>query len=193
MEVSLLAALMGIYSAAFKVSRIIRQEHYDNYHVFRGGDHDLLLIPVDSSHALLLAGRGLADSDRILQTVEGMLFVRGDVENILRSLGVVTDDTETESDVHEAESDESTRSTQTEDEEPEPEVDVDELFAVAGKKKGVKDLDAFWDDAIEKTGNLPINADVITFADAQKLGLKPGEAAIKMTGPLRSTGQLKKK
>jgi hypothetical protein len=142
---------------------------------------------------LLLAGRGLADSDRILQTVEGMLFVRGDVENILRSLGVVTDDTETESDVHEAESDESTRSTQTEDEEPEPEVDVDELFAVAGKKKGVKDLDAFWDDAIEKTGNLPINADVITFADAQKLGLKPGEAAIKMTGPLRSTGQLKKK
>jgi hypothetical protein len=85
------------------------------------------------------------------------------------------------------------RSTQTEEEEPEPEVDVDELFAVAGKKKGVKDLDAFWDDAIEKTGNLPINADVITFADAQKLGLKPGEAAIKMTGPLRSTGQLKKK
>ncbi len=30
-----------------------------------------------------------------------------------------------------------------EDVEPEPEVDVDELFAVAGKKKGVKDLDAF--------------------------------------------------
>jgi CheY-like chemotaxis protein len=193
MEVSLLAALMGIYSAAFKVSRIIRQEHYDNYHVFRGGDHDLLLIPVDSSHALLLAGRGLADSDRILQTVEGMLFVRGDVENILRSLGVVTDDNETESDLPEDESGESAMSAQAEEQEPEPEVDVDELFAVAGKKKGVKDLDAFWDDAIEKTGNLPINADVITFADAQKLGLKPGEAAIKMTGPLRSTGQLKKK
>jgi hypothetical protein len=193
MEVSLLAALMGIYSAAFKVSRIIRQEHYDNYHVFRGGDHDLLLIPVDSSHALLLAGKGLADSDRILQTVEGMLFVRGDVENILRSLGVVTDDTKTESDVHEDESDESAMSAQMEEQEPEPDVDVDELFAVAGTKKGVKDLDAFWDDAIEKTGNVPINADVITFADAQKLGLKPGEAAIKMTGPLRSTGQLKKK
>ncbi len=61
---------------------------------FRGEDHDLILIPVDSSHALLLAGKGLADSDRILQTVEGMLFVRGDVENILRTLGVTTDNME---------------------------------------------------------------------------------------------------
>jgi hypothetical protein len=34
---------------------------------------------------------------------------------------------------------------------------------------------------------------VITFADAQKLGLKPGESAIKTTGPLRQTGALKKK
>src|SRR5512132_3224152 len=75
MEVSMLSALMAIYSASLKVARFIRQEHLDNYHVFRGGDHDLLLIPVDASHALLLAGKGLAQPDRILQTVEGMLFV----------------------------------------------------------------------------------------------------------------------
>jgi len=194
MEVSLLAALMGIYSAAFKVSRIIRQERLENYHVFRGGDHDLILIPVDGSHALLLAGKGLADSDRILQTVEGMLFVRGDVENILRTLGVgvETRDDKDESTVPEEEA-EPIPFIQIKEPEPEPEVDVDELFAVASKKKGVKDLDAFWDDAVEKTGNLPINPDVITFAEAQKLGLKPGEAPIKTTGALRSTGALKKK
>lgn len=195
MEVSLLAALMGIYSAAFKVSRIIRQEHLENYHVFRGGDHDLILIPVDSSHALLLAGKGLANTDRILQTVEGMLFVRGDVENVLRTLGVTSSDEEKESAVPEGEAGESAESQSYVEPqaEPEPEVDVDELFAAASKSKEVKDLDAFWDDAVEKTGNIPINADVITFADAQKLGLKPGEAPIKMTGPLRSTGSLKKK
>jgi len=192
MEVSLLAALMGIYSAAFKVSRIIRQEQLENFHVFRGGDHDLILIPVDSSHALLLAGNGLADSDRILQTVEGMWFVRGDVENILKTLGVtgVTDDEESADSEHDAEP---VVFVPIEEEEPEPEVDVEELFEVAGKKKGVKDLDAFWDDAVEKTGNLPINPDVISFAEAQKLGLKPGEAPIKVTGPLRATGPLKKK
>ena len=194
MEVSLLAALMGIYSAAFKVSRIIRQEHLDNYHVFRGGDHDLILIPVDSSHALLLAGKGLANSDRILQTVEGMLFVRGDVENILRSLGVMPAEGVAEPAVADATREpESVHFVPIEEPEPEPEVDVEALFAAASKKKVTQDLDAFWDEAVEKTGNIPINPDVITFADAQKLGLKPGEAPLKVTGPLRQTGALKKK
>jgi CheY-like chemotaxis protein len=194
MEVSLLAALMGIYSAAFKVSRIIRQEHLDNYHVFRGDDHDLLLIPVDSSHALLLAGKGLADSSRILQTVDGMLFVRGDVENILKTLGMGQTDDQTESTVSEVEADEMVKTPPFLEVEPELEVDVEELFANAkNKKKDVKDLDAFWDDAVEKSGNFSISPDVITFAEAQKLGLKPGEAPIKVTGPLRQTGALKKK
>jgi len=195
MEVSLLAALMGIYSAGFKVSRIIRQEHLDNFHVFRGGDHDLILIPVDSTHALLLAGKGLADSDRILQTVEGMLFVRGDVENVLRTLGVSSEEQAAEPDIPEEERRELTQTVLEEDqeEEPEPDVDLDQLFAAAGKKDAVKDLDAYWDDAVERTGSLPLNPDVITFADAQKLGLKPGEGAITNTGRLRSTGTLKKK
>jgi len=191
MEVSLLAALMGIYSAAFKVSRIIRQEHLENYHVFRGGDNDLILIPVDSSHALLLAGSGLANSDRILQTVEGMLFVRGDVENILKSLGVTPSDAAAEPATAEEEA-EPVVFVPEKEEELEPEVDVEALFAAASKQKTVQDLDAFWDDAVEKTGNLPINPDVITFADAQKLGLKPGESPLKVTGPLRQTGTLKK-
>src|SRR5215510_2556326 len=97
MEVSMLSALMAIYSAGLKVSRFIHQERLDNYHVFRGGDHDLILIPVDASHALLLAGKELANSERMLQTVEGMLFVRGDVENILQSLGVAPPSMVTES------------------------------------------------------------------------------------------------
>lgn len=184
MEVSLLSALMAIYSAGLKVSRFIRQEHLDNYHVFRGGDHDLILIPVDSAHALLLAGKDLAHADRIIKTVEGMLFVRGDVENILQSLGVAPAVMVTESTVPE---DEAMR---FDSDEPEPEVDVDELFASAGKKSKVKDLNAFWDEAVEKTGNIPINPDVITYDEAHKLGLTPGKSP---TIPVRHTGSLKKK
>jgi two-component system response regulator (stage 0 sporulation protein F) len=194
MEVSLLAALMGIYSAALKVSRIIHQEHADNFHVFRGGDHDLILIPVDNAHALLLAGRGLADSQRILQTVEGMLFVRGDLENILQSLGVAAGETGTEAAAHETETAEPVppfvlKPAQA----PAPEVDVDALLAAASKKKLAQDADAFWEEAVEKAGNIPINPDVITFAEAQKLGLKPGEAPLKTTGPLSEPGTSKKK
>jgi len=191
MEVSLLSSLMAIYSAGLKVARFIRQENLENYHVFRGGDHDLLLIPVDTTHALLLAGKELAKSDRILQTVEGMLFVRGDVENVLRSLGVAPEPVVTESAVAAGEAGAAEPLLfESEVAEPEPEVDVDALFASASKSSKVQDLDAFWDDAVEKTGNVPINRDVITFDEARKLGLDPGKSP---TIPLRQTGSLKKK
>jgi len=184
MEVSMLSALMAIYSAGLKVSRFIHQERLDNYHVFRGGDHDLILIPVDVSHALLLAGKELANSERMLQTVEGMLFVRGDVENILQSLGVAPSPP-----VREAASPETEATVMFESNEPEPEMDLDELFASAGDKKKVDDLDAFWKDAVEKTGNIPTTPDLITYEEARKLGLTPGMG----TGRLPPTGPLKKK
>jgi CheY-like chemotaxis protein len=186
MEVSMLSALMAIYSASLKVSRFIRQDHLDHYHVFHGGDHDLLLIPVNTSHALLLAGKGLAKSDRILKTVEAMFFVRGDVENVLQSLGVTTPPpavTETAAPEPEA-------LPPIDVQEPEPEVDLDMLFANASKKSKVKDVDAFWDDAAEKASNIPTNPDVITFDQARKLGLDPGKG---QTIPARTTGILKKK
>lgn len=187
MEVSMLSALMAIYSAGLKVSRFIHQERLDSYHVFRGGDHDLILIPVDASHALLLAGKELANSERMLQTVEGMLFVRGDVENILQSLGVSPMQTVTEATVPASDTGEA--AIMFESDEPEPEVDVDALFASASDKKKVDDLDAFWNDAVEKTGNIPTNPDVITYEEASKLGLTPGTS----TGRLPQTGPLKKK
>jgi CheY-like chemotaxis protein len=195
MEVSLLSALMGIYAAGLKVSRIIHQNQQDNYHVFRGDDNDLILIPVDSQHALLLAGKGLANSDRIMQTVEGMLFVRGDVANVLRSLGVSSAPVATEPAVPAKEAglpNPVAPFIMDEEEvelEPELDVDLDVLFGAA-KKSEVKDLDAFWDNAVEKTAGIPTNPDVITFDEARKLGLNPGSSA---TIPLRQTGSLKKR
>jgi CheY-like chemotaxis protein len=188
MEVSLISALMAIYGAGLKVSRFIRQERPENYHVFSGEDHDLILIPVDSSHALLLAGKDLAKADRILQTVQGMLTVRAEVENILQSLGVAPITMLAESTFPEPES-------ILQSNEPEPEVDLDALFASADKKSKVKDIDAFWDEAVEKTSNMPTNPDVITYEEARKLGLTPGKGTggLNLTGPLKFIGPFKKK
>jgi hypothetical protein len=171
-----------------KVSRFIRQERPENYHVFSGEDHDLILIPVDSSHALLLAGKDLAKADRILQTVQGMLTVRAEVENILQSLGVAPITMLAESTFPEAEAN-------LQSDEPEPEVDLDALFASADKKSKVKDIDAFWDEAVEKTSNMPTNPDVITYEEARKLGLTPGKGTggLNLTGPLKFIGPFKKK
>ncbi len=181
MEVSLLSAMMAIFSAGLKVSRFIHQENLENYHVFRSEDHDLILIPVDASHALMLAGKGVATAERILQTVQEMLGVRDNVEGVLKSLGVAPVPLEAEpAAIPEPEP------LTPAPPEPEPEVDLDALFASAGKKDPVKDIDAFWNDAVEKTGNVPTNPDVISFEEASKLGLTPGK-----TMPVRLTGSLK--
>jgi two-component system, response regulator, stage 0 sporulation protein F len=180
MEVSLLSVLMAIFSAGLKVSRFIHQETLDNYHVFRSEDHDLILIPVDASHALMLAGKGLAGADHILQTVQGMLAVRDKVESVLKSLGVAPEVLDAEPAISEPEPLTIAPS------EPEPEVDLDALFASASKNSTVKDVDAFWDDAVEKTSNIPTNPDVISFDEARKLGLTPGKTMpIRLTGPLK--------
>ena len=180
MEVSLLSALMAIFSAGLKVSRFIHQENLENYHVFRSEDHDLILIPVDASHALLLAGKDVATVERILNIVQEMLLVRDEVENVLKSLGVASVPMEAESAIPEPEP------LTLAPPEPEPEVDLDALFASAEKNSTVKDIDAFWNDAVEKTSNIPTNPDVISFDEASKLGLTPGK-----TMPVKLTGSLK--
>jgi two-component system response regulator (stage 0 sporulation protein F) len=181
MEVSLLSALMAIFSAGLKVSRFIHQETLDNFHVFRSEDHDVILIPVDASHALMLAGKNLASAERILHTAQEMLVVRDQVESVLKSLGVAP-----ESLPLEAEPDIPEPTPLTPAPEPEPEVDLDALFASANKNATVKDLDAFWNDAVEKTGNIPTNPDVISFEEASKLGLTPGKTMpVRLTGPLK--------
>jgi hypothetical protein len=179
---------MAISSASLKVSRFIHQEDLRNYHVFRGGDHDLILIPVNSSHALLLAGKDIAKSNRILQTIQEMLSVRQFIGKVLQLLGVGPAPITTELSILES------QPLTLEPEEPEPEVDLDALFATANKNATVKDVDAFWDEAVEKTSNIPTNPDVISFDEASKLGLTPGKTMpIKLTGPLKDTGSLKKK
>ena len=186
MEVSLLSALMAIFSAGLKVSRFIHQENLDNYHIFRSEDHDLILIPVDASHALLLAGKDVATVERILNIVQEMLLVRDEVESVLKSLGVAPVTLEAEPPMPEPEP------LTLAPAEPEPEVDLDALFASASKSSPVKDLDAFWNDAMEKTSNIPTNPDVISFEEASKLGLTPGKTMpVKLTGSLKDTGSLK--
>ena len=88
MEVSLISTLMAIHDASLKVARHNHQETIDSYHIFSGGDHDLLFIPVTPLYALLVAGTGLASEARILETVSSLLALRTQVEKSLKSMGV---------------------------------------------------------------------------------------------------------
>jgi hypothetical protein len=123
----------------------------------------------------------VATAERVLNIVQEMLLVRDEVESVLKSLGVAPVPLEAEPAIP-PEPEPLTLAPP----EPEPVVDLDALFASANKNSTVKDLDAFWNDAMEKTSNIPTNPDVISFEEASRLGLTPGK-----TMPVKLTGSLK--
>jgi CheY-like chemotaxis protein len=167
MEVSLISALMAIYSAGLKVSRFIHQEFADNYHIFIGGDYDIILLPVNASYALFLAGHSLANREHILETLDSMLALREEIERTLKSLGVAHPLTEAESEEVAAAPAESLPQEQ-------PDEDIEDLLQSADKIK-LDNVDAFWNQAAEKHGNVPLNPDVISYEQARRLGLIPDE------------------
>jgi len=165
MEASLFSALMAIYSAGLKVSRFIQQEELDNYHVFAGGDHDLLLIPVNAAYALLLAGSNLATTDNVLRTISAMLAVRDEVKKALKQMGVAPV-------VMEDDEEEKARYVEPVTQTTSNEI---EMLLKTKKKISTDELEAFWNEAVDKHGAIPTNPDVITYEQARQLGLTPGE------------------
>jgi CheY-like chemotaxis protein len=164
MEVSLLSAIMSIFSSGQKVSRLIHQEGHNHYHIFSGGDHDLVLIPVDALYGLLVAGEKLAERDHILDVVDAMMSVRETMERSLRLMGMPT--ALAELDTMESIPISASTNVLTQD--------IENLFSQVKKQKiKAKDADAFWDEAVEKHGNPPLHPDMISYEQAKQLGLTP--------------------
>lgn len=172
LEVSLVSALTAISSAGSKVAKFNRQQGLDQYFVFSGGDHDLILVPVDASYSLLLAGNGIAKRENILEIVESMLKVRNEVGKSLRSMGV-TAELKQEAGSEPA----AAKKGKTEDIKSAPTApEMEALINEAGKKKiKQEDMDAFWDQAAELHANKATNSEVISYEEARKLGLTPDQ------------------
>ena len=179
MEVSLISALMAIHSASLKVARHNHQETLDSYHIFSGGDHDLLFIPVTPMYALLVAGNDLANQDRILETVSALLALQKQVEKSLKSMGATGE-------LHLASGGGTPASIpvptqvakklaeKAADAPPSPEMEA-LLKEAATKKVKANETDDFWNQAAEKHGSKPANSEVISLEEARKLGLIPGD------------------
>lgn len=166
MEVSLLSAIMSIFASGQKVSRFIHQEGPSHYHVFSGGgDHDLVLIPVNALYGLLVAGEKLAERDHVLKVVDAMLSVRTTIEKSLRLMGMPTAPSDNDL-VDPSVPISATTNVLTQD--------IANLFSQVQKQKiKPKDADAFWDEAVEKHGNPPLHPDMISYEQAKRLGLAP--------------------
>jgi len=186
MEVSIVSTITSIHHASLKLARHNHQEALESYHIFRGGDHDMVFVPVNPLYALLVAGVGMASDDRILETVNGTLSLRREVERLLRTIGATgelhaiapaAEIPVPQTIVETAPTKPARKLTDrlvTTDEEPAPEMEAllkDEKV----KKVKPKDVDEFWQKAAEAHGKKPLNSDVISIEEARKLGLLPDE------------------
>lgn len=177
MEVSLISTLMAIHNTSLKVARHNHQESIESYHVFNGGDHDLLFMPVTQLYALLVAGRGLADEGQILDTMRGLLALRTQVEKALTSMGVTGElkfktapAAAPPMSVPVRNTDQLAKAT------PAPEMEA--LFEQAGEKtkpNKAQNTNDFWEEAAEDLGRKSTNPEVISLEEAKKMGLIPGE------------------
>jgi CheY-like chemotaxis protein len=164
-EVSLFSSIMAIFSAGQKVGRTMHMGDLNHFHVFTGEDHDVVVVPANSLYALVAGGENLAAHNHVMQVVEAMFAVRGEIDKSLRSLGVPT--APADPDAMELSAGRSATLNV-------PTQDVAAMFSQqAGAKKITTDADAFWDDAVEKHGNPPLQADHISYEQAKKLGLTP--------------------
>jgi CheY-like chemotaxis protein len=172
MEVSLVSALTATGSAGLKVAASNRQEALNQFSVFSGGDHDLILMPVDAVFSLLLAGDGLSSREGLFDTIQSMLAVRNQLARSLRSLGVSHERSPT-TPVHRREG--VPGEPAAEFAAGAPAADMESLLTGSGSGVEQRDLDAFWEQAAVQHANLPISADVIPYEEARKLGLTPDE------------------
>ncbi len=171
-EVSLVSALTAIYSAGLKVAKFNRQDALDQYYVFAGGDHDLILIPVDPLYSLLLAGNGIASRESLFDIVEAMLKVRNEVGKSLRSMGVTAELKLPTSPPPAPKKRGKTGDLKASPTAPEMEALLNEA---AKKKIKQEEMDAFWNQAAEQHANKATSSEVISYEEARKLGLTPDQ------------------
>ena len=162
MEVSLISALTAAFSAGLKVAESNRQENLDQYAVFQGGDQDLILMPVDPTYLLLLAGKNLSAQSPLAETVQAIKAVKEEIGKGLRHMGatgplpkkrVKTGGLKKSA----------------------PDMDV-LLSSTPTSGLNQEDLDAYWDAAAAQHANKPMSKDVIPYDEARKMGLTPDKA-----------------
>lgn len=162
-EIPLVASLMTIYSASQKVSHVIGHEVNSSWHIFHGIKFDLIFAPLDSTHAILLAGDKLADENVILENIRHFTTSRQAIEASLAVLDgpIIPYIKETH--------------IKTEAE-PALEMsgqDLEPLLKQPKNKLKTDELDAFWSEAADGQPAAPLHADGLSYDQARQLGLTP--------------------
>ncbi len=163
-EVALISSLLAIHSAGQKVSRVLEQKNAANWHVFSGGEHDLLFVPVGATYAMLVIGKDLANPKNVLKFINTCMASGRDIE---KSIGkpAAAEPVKPEKSAAEPTPTQMLAAEETAKE-------LEPLFKDARKKIKPGEADAFWDEAADKH-KAPTKPDMLSYEQAKQLGLAP--------------------
>jgi hypothetical protein len=138
-----------------------------SYHIFPGGDQDILLVPVNNAHALIVAGDKLAERKKVLDLIDALMMLKSEVEHVLDAMGVTRPSVE--------EMDKYLGAEDIPEEQIEDAITSDELDDLFQQKTKIQtdEIKSFWDDAIESQQVQEVDADKLSYEQAQQLGLTP--------------------
>lgn len=161
-EVALVSSLLAIHSAGQKVSRVLNQKVASNWHIFRGGEYDLIFAPVGEAHAMLAIGKKLAEENAVLKSVNTFSASCKAIEPVLgKPVGTVKG-------IKAAQEPPTTSREMVEKTARE----MEPLFKDAKKRIKPGEADAFWSKAADKHKS-PTQPDMLSYDQAKQLGLAP--------------------
>ena len=161
-EVALVSSLLAIHSAGQKVTRVLEQNTASNWHVFTGGEYDLIFAPVGQAHAMLVLGKKLAEEKTVLKAVSAF---SASCRNIEQALGKPAAQAKPVKGTREAPGTPGEVVEMTAKE-------LEPLFKDAKKKIKPGEADEFWSKAADKH-KAPAKPDMLSYDQAKQLGLAP--------------------
>jgi CheY-like chemotaxis protein len=158
-ESILVSSLLSIHHAGQKISRLVGQKIASNWYVFDGGEFDLIYATIGLSYALLIIGKGIANQDQVMKSVEIFSAARKNIDLAIGGTG------------------------QGPSLPPEPLTpplegieqstkELEPLLKDAKKKLKTTDVNEFWDKAAH-THVAPIRPDMLSYEQAKQRGLAP--------------------
>ncbi len=160
-EVTLTVSLMSIFSAGQKIASLLGAAAASSWHIFHGERYDVLFAPVGTAHALLAVGEKLTEKNKALEAMQLLAESRNAMLEALQAIGASVALVEPAVPARQA----------TEDVRTEPLEDLEPLLK-AKKKLKPQELDAFWEEAVDKT-KAPTKPDMLSYEQAKQLGLTP--------------------
>jgi DNA-binding response OmpR family regulator len=158
-ESTIVSSLVSIHTAGNSVSRVLGQKAPSNWHLFHGGQNDLIFAPIGTTHSMVVIGKGLANETQLLKTIDAFSAARMNIEEILgESTPEVAPSQETPA--------------LPQDQTKPSEEDMASLFKGTKKRLIPSEVDDFWNDATNEHIT-PTKPDMLSYEQAKKLGLTP--------------------